>query len=193
MLPFPFELRTARILLRSPHRASVEALNAAVCASIDRLSVWMEWAQHVPSLAETRHQCDQAEAAFQAGDGFQIHIWDLHGENIIGATGVHRVRPEVPACEIGYWIRTGFEGRGYAREAVDALVSWLLAKTAFERLELRMDRHNVRSRALAERLGFELEGVLRAERRRVDASLRDTCVYARLRGESRNTPLPRQR
>lgn len=184
MLPFPFELRTERLFLRSPHRASAEALNLAVCASIDRLSVWMDWAQHAPSLAETRHQCDQAEAAFRGGDDFQIHIWNPQGERIIGATGVHRVRPEVPACEIGYWIRTGFEGRGYAREAVEALVSWLLAKTAFERIELRMDRHNVRSRALAERLGFALEGVLRAESRRVDASLRDTCVYARLRGES---------
>jgi len=33
---------------------------------------------------------------------------------------------------------------------------------------------------VAERCGFELEGVLRHERRAPDGSLRNTCIYARL-------------
>jgi RimJ/RimL family protein N-acetyltransferase len=47
------------------------------------------------------------------------------------------------------------------------------------RVELITDEENVASCRVAERAGFVLEGVLRNERRAPDASLRNTCVYAR--------------
>jgi RimJ/RimL family protein N-acetyltransferase len=46
-------------------------------------------------------------------------------------------------------------------------------------VELITDEENVASCRVAERAGFVLEGVLRNERRAPDASLRNTCVYAR--------------
>jgi RimJ/RimL family protein N-acetyltransferase len=48
------------------------------------------------------------------------------------------------------------------------------------RVELITDEENTRSRRVAERCGFTLEGVLRHERRAEDTGLRNTCVYARL-------------
>jgi RimJ/RimL family protein N-acetyltransferase len=46
------------------------------------------------------------------------------------------------------------------------------------RLELRCDARNDRSRHVAERLGFALEGRLRNEARDPSGQLRDTLVYA---------------
>jgi len=46
------------------------------------------------------------------------------------------------------------------------------------RVEIRCDAMNQRSRALAERAGFSLEGILKNECRNPQGGLRDTCVYA---------------
>jgi RimJ/RimL family protein N-acetyltransferase len=43
------------------------------------------------------------------------------------------------------------------------------------------DVANLASRRVAERCLFALVGILRQERRATDGSLRNTCVYARLR------------
>jgi RimJ/RimL family protein N-acetyltransferase len=71
-------------------------------------------------------------------------------------------------------------GKGYATEAVEALVQLAFGHLGAKRLELVTDWENVRSRKLAERCGFVLEGVLHNERRAPDGTLRDTCLYARL-------------
>ena len=53
------------------------------------------------------------------------------------------------------------------------------------RMELRTDLHNIRSRRLAERLGFCLEGILRRVARSATGELTDQCVFALLDDEYR--------
>ena len=48
-------------------------------------------------------------------------------------------------------------------------------------VEIRMSARNMKSKAVPERLGFVLEGMLRNDARHVDGMLRDTCIYARIR------------
>ena len=69
-------------------------------------------------------------------------------------------------------------GRGYVSEATQALAKLAFDELGAARVELRMDDDNERSWRVAERLGFELEGVLRAESRDNGGNLRDTRVYA---------------
>jgi RimJ/RimL family protein N-acetyltransferase len=52
-----------------------------------------------------------------------------------------------------------------------------------ERVEIRMDDHNVRSWRVAERAGFTLEGVLRRDALAPDGRVRNTRVYAQVRGD----------
>jgi RimJ/RimL family protein N-acetyltransferase len=46
------------------------------------------------------------------------------------------------------------------------------------RVEIRCDQRNVRSRKVAERLGYRLEGILRNFQVSPDRQLENTCVYA---------------
>jgi RimJ/RimL family protein N-acetyltransferase len=48
-------------------------------------------------------------------------------------------------------------------------------------VEIRCDPNNVKSRAVAERLNYTLEGILRNDDRGVDGSLRDTCMFAKVK------------
>jgi RimJ/RimL family protein N-acetyltransferase len=46
------------------------------------------------------------------------------------------------------------------------------------RIEINCNERNIRSRKVAERLGFQLEGTLRNYQLGVDGQLENVCVYA---------------
>jgi RimJ/RimL family protein N-acetyltransferase len=81
--------------------------------------------------------------------------------------------------EIGYWVRTGFEGRGYVTEAAAALERLAFEQLAARRVEIRMNDRNERSWRVAERLGFALEGIQRRDSLDPSGAPRDTRVYAK--------------
>ena len=95
---------------------------------------------------------------------------------------MHRIDWSVPRFEIGYWRRSGEQGRGVVSEAVRALARFAFDQLGARRVEIRMSSDNARSRAVAERCGFTLEGVLRQDSLDVRGRPRDTVVYARVRG-----------
>ena len=69
------------------------------------------------------------------------------------------------------------------RTALNTECKWMLLRHAFEALdciavEFRTHRLNVQSRRAIERLGAQLDGMLRAHQRMPDGSLRDTAVYS---------------
>ena len=88
----------------------------------------------------------------------------------------------VPRFEIGYWIRPEAAGQGHVSEAVGLLAALAFDRLAARRVEIRCDSRNLKSRAVAERCGFVLEGVLRCDSLGVDDSVRDTAVYSRISG-----------
>ena len=71
-------------------------------------------------------------------------------------------------------------GRGLFSEAADALANYAFYNFDAKRVEAICDDFNARSIRVCERIGMQLEGVLRQERRAPDGSLRNTRVYSRL-------------
>lgn len=176
-LPHVPELITSdRLDLRAPALDHLAPLSRAVLESLAELAVWMPWA--------TENYDDGAEenlrgaiAAFVTRTDLRYHVFDRTGR-LVGSVGYHRMNWAVPRMEIGYWLRTGETGKGYATEATRAL-----AKVAFEefgarRLDIRCDDSNVASAAVAERCGFHLEGVLENYSVGTDGTLRNERVYA---------------
>lgn len=51
-IPYPLELLTERLVIRSPVRDDAEQLMEAIAESIDGLRPWMPWADHVPTRGE---------------------------------------------------------------------------------------------------------------------------------------------
>jgi RimJ/RimL family protein N-acetyltransferase len=83
--------------------------------------------------------------------------------------------------EIGYFLVREAQGQGIAQEAVAAVVHQLFADGQ-RRVFADCDPDNVGSIALLERLGFQLEGRLRAEWR-THIGTRDSLIYGLLASE----------
>ena len=173
----PERLDTPRLLLRAPVRADAAMVNEAVLDSFEDLHAWMVWAAVRPSVADSRAFCEQAGRDRAAGSACPLLMLAADGR-MVGATGFARVDWQVPAFEVGYWCRSGCTGQGYATEAAGVLTRFAFESLGARRVELRIDARNVRSVAVAERLGFELEGTLRRNVRDHHGVLRDTRIYA---------------
>ena len=90
-------------------------------------------------------------------------------------------RPGV--SEIGYLFARETWGQGIAREALSALLTQLFSE-GHRRVFADIDPENTPSIRLVERLGFGLEGRLRAEWE-THIGVRDTLIYGLLRDEWR--------
>jgi RimJ/RimL family protein N-acetyltransferase len=177
-IPYPLELLTERLVIRTPAESDAAQLVEAIAETIDRLRPWMPWADHIPTLAEAAENCRQAEQAFRAGRDHRVHLFLRDSLTFVGGSGLHRIDWSVPKVEIGYWVRDSCTGKGYITEAVRELSRYALEELEANRVEIRMNATNAKSRGVAERLGFTLEGILRNHARGMDGSLRDTCIYA---------------
>ncbi|MFE0582997.1 GNAT family N-acetyltransferase [Streptomyces sp. NPDC058874] len=79
---------------------------------------------------------------------------------LVAALGVHPRGESV--FEVGFWAVKEHRGRGYVTEAVGAAARWAFAELGAGRLEWRAEPGNAASRAVAEKAGFRMEGILRA-------------------------------
>lgn len=174
-------LETERLILRCPTADDGAAVNLAIRESWTELSVWMAWAQGEPPLAEeTSERLGSRAAGFADRSDFSYAAFERETERFLGMFSLFRLDWDVPKGEIGYWIRTEATGNGFATEATQALVKLGLETLKLARIEIRCDTRNIRSRAVAERVGFALDGVLKNECRDPFGELRDTCVYTKL-------------
>jgi len=183
LLDFPEEFETERLTIRAPRAGDGAEMNAAIHESFEDLHRWMEWAQTMPTVEESEANCRQARLDFLARKELRMHLYLKGTSTLVGSSGLHHIDWNVPKFEIGYWMRKRFERQGYVTEAVNGITHFAFEVLHANRVEITCDGKNARSRRVAERAGFELEGVLRNEARDPGGELRDTLVFAKIRGE----------
>lgn len=177
---FPDHFETERLLIRSPLPGDGPALNEAVLESLDTLRPWMPWAQRAPSVAESEETVRKARLRFLERSDLMLLLL-LKGTNIVvGGSGLHRMNWDVPKFEIGYWCRSRFEGQGYIAEAVRGITRFAFETLGANRVEIHMDSRNLRSRRVAERTGYVLEGELRNYFLDVQGNLENTLIFSLL-------------
>jgi len=169
------------VSLRRFEPRDADELYALVERNRAHLSRWLPWAEH-----ETRSNAGAFIASTQrqhaANDG--IHTAITVGGPIAGCIGVHGISWAHRSTSVGYWLAAEHQGRGIMTRAVAAYVDHAFGAWELHRLELRAAVANTRSRAVAERLGLSLEGVLR-DAELVGERHHDLAIYSVLAPEWR--------
>ena len=83
-----------------------------------------------------------------------------HGE-LVGIIGTHQIHWINRTVSIGYWLGEGYQGKGIMTKACKAVIQYLFEECGLHRIEIRAAVDNQKSRRIAERLSFSLEGILR--------------------------------
>ena len=180
LLDVPSQLVTERLILRAPNRTGDGSIvNQAIRDSYYELRAWLPFAQKLPAVEETEINLRKAHINFLKRESFRFLIFQKATNEFIGTASLQGIDWTIPKCEIGYWINTKFSGNGYMTEEVKALTDFGLNEIEFKRIEIRCESTNLKSRAIPEKLGYELEGILRNDDLSADGSkLTDTCFYS---------------
>lgn len=101
---------------------------------------------------------------------------------VIGTTTLFALNPKHRRAEIGYALMSAHWRRGYAREALCAVIDHAFACLGYLRLEADIDPRNIASCQLLETLGFRREGELR-ERWHVEGEIQHSAIYGLLARE----------
>jgi ribosomal-protein-serine acetyltransferase len=174
-LPLPGEYA-----LRRFDERDAEALHALVERNRDELAKWLSWAQQ-PTASATREYIERTLSAEAEGRRVQRAI--VCRDALVGDVGLF-IELENATAAIGYWLDLDHRGRGVISAAVRELARHGFAQLALHRIEIRTDVLNAASRAVAERLGFQLDGVLRESYRVAADHYSDDAVYSLLAREA---------
>jgi RimJ/RimL family protein N-acetyltransferase len=180
LLDIPESTASARLELRASRAGDGAAIHPAYAESRAELAPWMPWAREDMTPEHSEEHCRSMHARWHAREELDFCFFRKADGAFVGKGGLHTIDWSVPKLEVGYWIRTTCAGQGYATEATLALVQFAQAHLGARRLEITSDARNVASRRVAEKSGFELEGIRRRSRRDNAGELADSCMYARL-------------
>lgn len=158
-LVFPEKLRSDSIRLRQ----FLATDSGWITTACDR----PEMARFVPVLpspyteVHARGFIEYAHEAWRSGTSAPFAIESAEHEPL-GAIEVHLNRDDPGRGGVGYWLRPEARGRGAATEALKLVSRWAFEALGIERLSLVTDPENAASQRVAERAGYQREGLLRA-------------------------------
>lgn len=148
--------------------------------SRERLRQWLPWVDGVTGKEDINGIIKSAVQQGSDNGGFTAGLWVR--EELAGIIGYHEIDWHNRSVGIGYWLGEGYEGKGYMSSACRVFVDYALLELELNRVEIRCATGNTSSRAIPERLGFVLEGVIR-QAEKLDDGYANHAVYGLLRGE----------
>lgn len=175
--PAPGTLSGSRVVVRPYRDQDAPALYTVIDSSRDHLRPWFPWVDIYTQPSDALQYIRQCQSQTLLRQDFTLGMFRHDGE-FLGGTGLHVHSWTVPAFEIGYWVRPEAEGQGYAGEAVRLQTRYAFEAMAAERVMIRCDARNERSRRVAERAGFVYEGRLRNAERDTAGRLADILYFA---------------
>ncbi len=172
--PDPVELHGPHVRLLPLHESHHEGL----CDAAKDGELWQLWYTAVPSPEGMAAEIQRRLALQAAGSMLPFTVLDADGRTVGMTTYMH-----IDAVHRRVEIGSTWYARSAQRTPLNTNAKRLLLGHAFEQLqciavEFRTHRLNTQSRRAIERLGAQLDGVLRAHQRLADGSLRDTAVYS---------------
>jgi ribosomal-protein-serine acetyltransferase len=157
---FQLEVDDEIVLVLAEERHA-QAMTDLIVRNQGRLARWEPWAEQPATLESSRAYIRAALEDFVRGRQISTIIAVDRGRQFIGRCGI-RINSYAASGDIGYWIDADYEGRGITSRAARTLISSAFDELRLSKMELRTSIGNTRSRAVAERLGFAFEGVLRS-------------------------------
>jgi RimJ/RimL family protein N-acetyltransferase len=177
-LPVPADLRRDGIALRRL-RARDAAPFAHAFREDPRLGVLIG-AEEDPTESRVRRFIARQPGLRARGEFLGLAVTDGSGRPFLGHVMLHTVDFKHRRAEVGYWLVPAARGSGVGRVAVSLLVEWAFACLDLHRLEITTTLDNTAARALAARVGFVEEGVMRARNFERGRHV-DVVLLARLR------------
>lgn len=159
-----------------------EALYRVIDANRVRLARWFHWVDDATDASSQSTWIDSRVGNDRSLDGNGIWV----GDDLAGGCDLI-IAGSDDTGELGFWLDEAFVGRGLVTRAAQALVNRGYEAEGLHRIQLRAGVDNLRSRAVAKRLGMREEGVLRGAGKVGGGLYVDLVIYGQIVDEWRMT------
>ena len=171
----------APVTLRGEHATLVPLAldhHDALCEAVRDGELWQLWYTAIPAPERMRAEIERRLALRQQRSMLPFTVLDAAGR-VVGMSTYMNIDNAHQRVEIG----STWYAKSAQRTPLNTQCKRLLLAHAFDTLaciavEFRTHRFNTQSRRAIERLGAQLDGILRSHQRAANGSLRDTAVYS---------------
>ncbi|HET7040720.1 MAG TPA: GNAT family protein [Gemmatimonadales bacterium] len=163
--------------LASLRRDDAPALLAILDGERSAFDPWLRWSSELREVDAAERFIADAIEREATGNGFHLGI--RRAGRLVGGVVCWYIQPYHRSCELGYWLAPAERGEGVVTRSMRVVIGRMFTVEGVHRIELQCAVHNEASRRVAERLGFELEGVRRGSHWITDRFV-DHAVYGLL-------------
>ena len=146
------------IQLRLLEERHVEDYYALIERNQAYLQAWIAVEAYEGSVETLRAYVKQRLLLFADGEGYHLGIW--YQDALVGIVD-YRPNWRNQTVELGYWLDEAMQGKGIVTRACRMMVQHAFEEHQMHKVVISCAIDNPRSRAVAERLGFVQEGILR--------------------------------
>ena len=141
---------------------------------------WIPFVSKTTDVSDVEALIRRCLERFAAGEGLFFTLWD--GSTMVAHVLAREIDREAKWAEIGYMIDEAYTRRGIIKESCTMLIRHLFDEQRMDKIVICCSDDNERSKALAARLGFVLEGTIR-NHFVVNGAVRSMLHYGLLKSE----------
>ena len=173
-------LQDARVLLR-PFRPEDIAELATIAMDEE---IWRYMVTCISNAQELEAWVQTVTEGYRQGSRYTFMIEDKATGQLAGSTSYGNISEPDKRLEIGWtWLSREYRESGLNRHCKFLLLRYAFEELQIERVELKGDSLNTRSRRAMLKIGATEEGTLRSHTLMHDGRRRDTVYYSILRTE----------
>lgn len=121
------------------------------------ISRWQSWGTESVDVIQS-YVRDLASSEFGTpGKWYQVGLYSRENDKLIGDCGFRVLATDAEQAEVGITLAPEFQHKGYATEALAALLNFLFAELKKHRVIGSVDPRNLASMKLLERIGMRKE------------------------------------
>lgn len=162
------------LTLAELRESDIDELAAVVGANLSHLGVWMPWAVKDYGV---KHAREFVERNLSNEDPKGRTFGIFYQGKIVGVAGFVP-RDKKGVAEIGYWVSREHQGKGIITRCTKALTDHAFRDLNVDRVEIGAAALNLRSRAIPERLRFDLEERRKAAHPLPNGIIDDLVIYS---------------
>ncbi|MDD4990754.1 MAG: GNAT family protein [Paludibacter sp.] len=145
------------ILLKEIGLEDVEAIFHTIDAEREYLAEWLPFVELTQDISFTQKYVE----SYIATEEKDLTCVIFYKQKFVGLVGLKDTDYDNLKVEIGYWLSEPFQHKGIITGSCSALINYVFKELKMNRIQLKAATGNIKSQAVAERLGFTREGIER--------------------------------
>lgn len=163
-----------KVELRVLQEEDANELFQLIDTNREYLSKYLPWPKYVRRPEDSKNFIQEK---IEENKNNNPHFGIYFEDTLVGIAGFHPINLANKKCSLGYWIGEGFQGKGIMTIAVKELKRIAIEELDLNRVVIQCATSNKGSEAVAKKLGFEFEGIMKANEI-VGDNIYDHLTYA---------------